>query len=84
MVNKGSGWNLTCDSHLLCMMPSVKRLLWMMIGMPLVENTQGDAVHYNISPVEDYDTISGEIAPDNDFNILPVALVLSMICFSAD
>ncbi|EOX99994.1 Uncharacterized protein TCM_009204 [Theobroma cacao] len=66
------------------MMPFVKRLLRMMIVMPPVENTLGDAVHWDIALDEDCDAVHGEIALDDDFDISSNALALGVICFSAD
>ncbi|EOY26570.1 Uncharacterized protein TCM_028376 [Theobroma cacao] len=61
------------------MMPSVVRLIQMMIVMPVVENTLGDVGHWDIASNEDCDAVLGEIALDDDFDILLVTLELGSI-----
>lgn len=40
----------------------------MMIVISLVENTQGDAVLWDIAPDKDCDAVRGKIALDDDFD----------------
>ncbi|EOY14076.1 Uncharacterized protein TCM_033271 [Theobroma cacao] len=54
----------------------------MMIVMPPMENTSGDAICWDIAPDKDCDAVRKEIAQDNDFDISSFALALGFICFS--